>query len=54
MHISVEPGILLKCKGDYESAVKFLESRQRALEIIDDIDDEDDVIYLIFFIYVKI
>ncbi|VDO72432.1 unnamed protein product [Onchocerca flexuosa] len=36
-----EAGIILKCKGDYESAVKFLENRQRAFEIIEDVDDED-------------
>ncbi|KAL4003686.1 Fms-interacting family protein [Acanthocheilonema viteae] len=36
-----ETGIILKCKGDYESAVKFLENRQRACEIIEDVDDED-------------
>ncbi|CAG9532286.1 unnamed protein product [Cercopithifilaria johnstoni] len=36
-----EAGIILKCKGDYESTVKFLENRQRACEIIEDADDED-------------
>uniref|UniRef100_A0A1I7VU88 THO complex subunit 5 n=1 Tax=Loa loa TaxID=7209 RepID=A0A1I7VU88_LOALO len=36
-----EAGIILKCKGDYESAVKFLENRQRAFEIIENIDNED-------------
>lgn len=48
----LETGIILKCKGDYESAVKFLENRQRAYEIIEDVDDEDsrdDVNYLTLF-----
>uniref|UniRef100_A0A915PRQ5 THO complex subunit 5 n=1 Tax=Setaria digitata TaxID=48799 RepID=A0A915PRQ5_9BILA len=36
-----ESGIILKCKGDYESAVKFLENRHRTLEIIEDVDDEE-------------
>lgn len=42
MHVFVEAGIILKCKGDHESAVKFLENRQRACEIIEDADDEDN------------
>ncbi|VDN02034.1 unnamed protein product [Thelazia callipaeda] len=33
-----EPGILLKCKGDYESAVKFLENRQQEFEITERMD----------------
>ncbi|MCP9257625.1 Merlin [Dirofilaria immitis] len=36
-----EAGIILKCKGDYESAVKFLENRQRTFEVIEDVDDEE-------------
>ncbi|KAK6102605.1 Fms-interacting family protein [Brugia pahangi] len=37
-----ESGIILKCKGDYESAMKFLESRQHVFEIPEDVDDEDN------------
>ncbi|VDK72376.1 unnamed protein product [Litomosoides sigmodontis] len=36
-----EAGIILRCKGDYESAMKFLENRQRVCDVIEDADDED-------------
>lgn len=30
----------MKCKGDYESAMKFLENQQHVFEVIEDEDEE--------------
>lgn len=52
----LESGIILKCKGDYESAERFMEEQVNLEEILDEDDEESEqteVFFKVFFFFLK-